>query len=184
MRIIPLLYRITAKNLRLQHAVCHHSWHQLGKPRHLKLRAPNTAAQTDINASTKIWAHKHTHSRWMLTDEFLFLAVYFLCWQPRHILPAHKCCRTHAHIHKGNMYTHPHTYTVTFSLLSRQRVRGHCLLSACQRKEERGEVRRRKEEEGMWMEICTEPHHSIKTNAIRGGPYLSRLMPADRVAAI
>ena len=51
--------------------------------------------------------HTHTHTLWMLTDEFLFLAVYSLCWQLRHILPVHNRSGTHAHIDKENMYTHP-----------------------------------------------------------------------------
>lgn len=98
--------------------------------------------------------------------------------------PAH----THTYIKNICIHTQTRTYTVTFSLLSRQRVRGHCLLSACQREEgERGSEKGQRKSKRGWRNVqngAPPPHHSIKTNTIRAGPYLSRLMLADRVAAI
>lgn len=92
-------------------AVCHHSQHKLGKPHRLKLSSERCCTNWH-KCKHKIRAHKHkhTHTHWMLTDEFLFLAVYSLCWQFRHILPVHKRSSTHAHTYKENMYTHPDTH--------------------------------------------------------------------------
>lgn len=128
----------------------------------------------------KIWQHTHVHTGCWQMSFYFWLCILSLCTST----PA----RTHTHIYQEYMYSHPdthtHTYifTATFSMLSRQRVRGHWLLSACQREEGK-----REEEEQPWFWRNLQngaPHHSIKTNAIRAGPYLSRLMLADRVAAI
>lgn len=113
--------------------ICHPSQHKPGRP-----QAPNTLAQTNMNTCKNIRVHKtHIHTHWMLTDEFLFLAVDSLCCQFRHIL--HERCGTHAHIRyeRVPIHTQTHIYTVTFSVLSRHRVRGQCLLSALS--ERRGE---------------------------------------------
>lgn len=140
-------------------AVCHHSQHKLGKPHHLKLSAEHCSTNWH-KCKHKIWAHKHkhTHTHWMLTDEFLFLAVYSLCWQFRHILPVHKCSCTHAHIYKENMYTHPdtHTYIQWPSLCWVGKESG---VSACCQpvRERKGEGKwEEAKEEQTWLEECTE----------------------------
>lgn len=90
-------------------AICHHSQHKLVKPPRLKL-SPEHCSTNWHKCKHKIWARKHTRTHWMLTDEFLFLAVFSLCWQFRHILPMRKRSCTHAHIYIENMYTHPDTH--------------------------------------------------------------------------
>lgn len=60
-------------------------------------------------------------------------------------------------------------------------------VSLSERGRERGSEKRQRKSKRGWRNVqngASPPHHSIKTNAIRAGPYLSRLMLADRVAAI
>lgn len=73
--------------------------------------------------------------------------------------------RTHKHSHTLAL-AHSHTYTATFSLLSRQRVRGQWLLSACQeaaRGRKKGGLGGEKKEGGVCGSLVSCPRLSTRS---------------------
>lgn len=126
----------------------------------------------------------------MLTDEFLFLAIYSLSLLAvqTHITRAQASPHTATHIYKENMYTH--TYTVQWPSLcwvGKESGVTACCQPVSERKGESGSKKMQRKSKRCWRNVQNgDPPslHSIKTNAIRGSPYLSWLMLADRVAAI
>lgn len=123
----------------------------------------------------------HTHT--LNADGWVFI---FGC-----VFSAYAQALLHAHTYIKNIcihtQTHTHIYLQRPSLCWVGKESG--VTGCCQPVRERREEGKGEEEEQPWLwrnlqNGAPPPHHSIKTNAIRAGPYLSRLMLADRVAAI
>lgn len=166
-------------------AVCHHSENKLAKPPHLKLSSKQCS--TNWLKCCKVWAQEHTHTlqdadRWV----FIFGYIFSLLAVQTHITRAHGFLHTHKY--KANMYTHTNTVQwPSLCWVGKESGVSACCQPVRERKGEgKGEDAK---EQQTWLKECRERWSSAswfnkKTNAITGGPYLSWLMLADRVAAI